>query len=105
LLGGACRKYPRIGSPGSEARRTYPASLDGIGAPLGNVIMANVLKRTDRLVYVRCVVPRETFDALCSWLGENYALRDLRLEWERGITRVASGLPPAADRRPRSDCQ
>jgi hypothetical protein len=56
--------------------------------------MANLLSVTERYAYVRCAIPRETFDALSSWFGENIALQQLRLNWERGVRELASEVPP-----------
>lgn len=55
----------------------------------------NLLRRSDRYIYVRAAIPRDTFEALEDWLGsEGQALKALRLEFEKAIQAWAAELPP-----------
>jgi hypothetical protein len=54
------------------------------------------MRRSDRFVYVRAAIPRNTFEALEDWLGsEGQALKALRLEFEKAVSAWAAELPPA----------
>jgi hypothetical protein len=61
--------------------------------------MADVIGRSERFVYLRVKVPRQSFESLCERFGSmSVALRHLRLRWEQSFARVeTASLSERAD--------
>ncbi len=64
--------------------------------------MADLLKVTEDIAYIKMRMPRRTFEALVQRFGGemNYALRELRLRWEGVIASLDAGNLERAPSRP-----
>lgn len=60
--------------------------------------MADIQSWSDRYVYLRVKVPRESFVAYQrKFGGRGFALREIRVQWQRALAVLDRSLPDQAD--------